>query len=277
MLNRSSAVRLLPLIAGLLLLAAAASAEGPVFDHATHNAGTDTECAACHVEGAASIFPEGSVCSACHEAGFVDKVVFPALSTHGPLWSMNHRPFAKGGSADCASCHQQSDCLECHIAGDADEMGSFGNQMANIHRSDFQVSHPIAARTNPQLCTSCHEVSSCTSCHDRFAPADLAIKSHRRGFTDGTLNGQHALYNETQCATCHPDSVLPAHEWSSNHAREARKNLASCQACHPQGDTCLKCHSARTGLRANPHPADWGSIKDNLEDASNGRTCRRCH
>jgi hypothetical protein len=71
--------------------------------------------------------------------------------------------------------------------------------------------------------------------------------------------------------------VLPTHEWYPNHAREARKNLATCQACHPEGDVCLTCHSARTGLRVNPHPRDWDDIKDRLRDASDNRTCRKCH
>ena len=50
-----------------------------------------------------------------------------------------------------------------------------------------------------------------------------------------------------------------------------------CQACHPEGDVCLTCHSARTGLRFNPHPKDWDDMKDRIRDASDGRTCRKCH
>jgi len=156
-------------------------------------------------------------------------------------------------------------------------MGDFGNALSNVHRSDFQVSHPIAARTDPQLCTSCHETRFCNECHEAFAPEDLAVESHRRGFSDGTLGGAHALFDDSQCATCHSDAVLPSHQWSSRHAREARKNLATCQTCHPEGDICLKCHSARNGLGANPHPADWNDISGRLAKASDGRTCRRCH
>ena len=40
---------------------------------------------------------------------------------------------------------------------------------------------------------------------------------------------------------------------------------------------CLTCHSARTGLLVNPHPKDWGDIKNRLKNASNGKTCRKCH
>jgi len=248
------------------------------FDHADHSTYVvDTPCTTCHVEGAGSIVPETKVCLGCHDQAFVADVKLPGTKTHGPVWALNHRPAAKGDAYDCASCHEQDFCLECHKSGFADEQGAFSNSMTNVHRSDFQVSHPIAARTDPQLCSSCHENRFCVDCHDDFAPADLALSSHRRGFRDGTLDGRHVLFNESQCETCHPNSVLPSHEWSSSHAREARKNLATCQACHPEGNICLKCHSASSGLGANPHPADWNDISGRLEKASGGRTCRRCH
>lgn len=248
------------------------------FDHAAHLSKLDTEsCVTCHVEGAAEIGPTDSVCLECHDQAFVDSVVKPGLKSHGPTWATSHRAAAKSQTSDCAACHQQNFCLDCHKSGFAHEMGDPGNNMINVHRGEFQVSHPIAARTNPQLCASCHEPDFCSECHARFAPADLAVSSHRRGFTDGTLGGAHASFNENQCQGCHPDSVLPAHTWSNQHAREARKNLATCQACHPDGDICLKCHSARTGLMVNPHPKDWDNFSDRLDGASGGKTCRRCH
>ncbi|BCR06773.1 c-type cytochrome [Desulfuromonas versatilis] len=248
------------------------------FDHATHNTYLDpVDCATCHVAGAPSISPDQKVCLECHEQGFVDEVSFPGLKTHGVTWPLTHRPFAKGNTYDCAACHQQSDCLECHKSGFADEQGSFSNSMLNVHRSDFHVTHPLAARTEPQLCSSCHEPSFCSDCHDNFNRNDLALASHRRGFTDGTLDGAHAGFDDSQCQTCHPNSVLPTHQWSGQHAREARKNLATCQSCHPEGDICLKCHSARSGLMVNPHPGDWDDFKGRLDRASGGKTCRRCH
>lgn len=249
------------------------------FDHAAHNTYLDPlDCATCHVAGAPSITPDKKVCLECHDQSFVDGVTFPGLKTHGVTWSLTHRPAAKGNTYDCAACHQQSDCLECHKSGFADEQGSFSNAMLNVHRSDFQVTHPIAARTNPQLCSSCHEPSFCSDCHNNFAPADLAIQSHRRGFRDVQVSGTpHAQFNENQCQICHPNSVLPSHQWSTTHAREARKNLATCQACHPEGDICLTCHSARSGLRVNPHPRDWDDFKNRLDRASDSRTCRKCH
>jgi len=264
-----------------LVLANVGSAFSAEFEHAEHNDYVDNaECSTCHVDGNKSIIPAMSVCLECHDQAFADAVELPALDSHGPLWGLSHRPAAKSNSIDCASCHQQDFCTECHKAGFADEQGAFTNALTNVHRSDFQVSHPIAARTNPQLCSSCHENNYCTDCHNAFAPGDLSIESHRRGWRNVPLV-DHDLYVDDpySCATCHPDSsVLPSSTgWNNAHAREARKNLATCQACHPNGDICLTCHSARNGLMVNPHPKDWNDMSDNLDRASGGKTCRKCH
>lgn len=250
------------------------------FNHTEHLTYMDeVDCVTCHLEGAAEIVPADAVCLACHDQTFVDTVVKPGTKTHGLNWATNHRPFAKSQSADCASCHQQNFCLDCHTSGFADEQGDFGNNMINVHRGEFQVSHPIAARTNPQLCTSCHEPDFCSECHARFAPADLALKSHRRGWSDleGATGVAHETFAANSCQSCHPGSVILGGNWSASHAREARKNLATCQACHPEGDICLTCHSTKSGLGINPHPKDWNDIKNRLENASSGRTCRKCH
>lgn len=266
------------LIISAFLLLLAPVAQAVDFDHAAHQAMEGgPACTDCHKDGADSIKPAEKVCLKCHDQQFLGKVAFGGLKTHGPVWALNHRQSAKAKVIDCEACHQQVDCLGCHKAGFADEMGSFTNNMINVHTSDFHVTHPIAARTDPQRCTSCHEPKFCNDCHNDFAPADLALSSHRRGWRDGTLGGAHALYSPAQCQGCHTNSVLPAHEWSNQHAREARKNLVTCQACHPEGDVCMTCHSAVSGLKVNPHPAGWDKISDRIKDASGGSTCRKCH
>lgn len=256
------------------------------FDHVRQTAqcAPDKPCTVCHQKGADSIVPERKVCLACHQdAAVIEAVLFPAPATHGPAWSLNHSAAARAKAIDCEACHEQADCLDCHAAGFADEMGSFSNAMVNVHRGSFSVSHPIAARTDPRLCTGCHEQRFCQDCHDRFAPEDRAIYSHRRGWGDhlsSSLENTHTelgIIDSSVCEDCHPGSVSGGHEWNEKHGREARKNLATCQACHPEGDICLNCHSAVTGLRINPHPANWDSIKGRVEGASKGRTCRKCH
>ncbi len=258
----------------------AAPALAVQFNHEAHQGFLDVEpaCSYCHKEEAETIVPAKEACLRCHQEDFYAQVTVPGTRTHGPLWAMNHRESAKSGNIDCSACHEQSFCMECHKAGFADEMGELGNNMVNVHRSEFRVTHPIAARTDPQLCSSCHEKQFCVDCHARFAPEDLAIASHRKGWSLLEVVGTpHENFTEDMCQQCHPNSVLPAHQWSSSHAREARKNLVTCQACHPEGNICLTCHSARTGLRVNPHPKDWDDMKDRLRDASDNRTCRKCH
>jgi hypothetical protein len=141
------------------------------FDHDEHMEYLvdDKECSACHKKDARMIVPAKDVCLECHEEDFYAGVTFAGTRTHGPVWSLNHRAPVKGGAVDCSACHEQQYCLECHKAGFADEMGEFGNNMINVHRSEFHVSHPIAARTDPQLCAGCHE--------NRFATPVLRRKT----------------------------------------------------------------------------------------------------
>lgn len=270
---------LIPMLAAGALLAWAAG-----FDHEAHvkEYVDGGDCAACHVAGAPSIIPEIAVCLECHGQEEVGGLSLPAPKTHGPLWALNHRAEAKGNAIDCSACHEQSDCLDCHKAGFSHEQGAFSNNMVNVHRSDFHVTHPIAARTDQNLCSSCHEANYCSDCHDRFqlSRGDIGSPSHRRTFDMGLdVSVGHENFTEAMCDDCHqPDSVSPSyHAWSIGHAREARRSLATCQACHPDGDVCLKCHSARGGLRINPHGDDWGDRKSSLNDAANGKTCRKCH
>jgi len=82
------------------------------FDHGTHQEYiADEPCTTCHLEGADAIVPSQETCLQCHDRSFVEDVAIPAPATHGPLWGLNHRPFAKNAAADCNACHQQSDCL----------------------------------------------------------------------------------------------------------------------------------------------------------------------
>ena len=265
------------LAVALLVLGRPTESGAETFTHEIHlKAIEDVECSQCHKANATEILPSRKVCLDCHDADMIDRVYLPNPASHGPVWSLDHHTFAKLNSSLCFNCHDQEYCIDCHQGSFADEMPERGNLMDKVHRGDFAVSHPIASRTDPQLCNSCHETSYCLDCHQSFAPEDLALSSHRRGFRDRALDPAHAGFDDSQCQVCHPDSVLPTHTWSREHAREARKNLASCQACHPNGDTCLKCHSARSGLGINPHPDNWDNIKNNLDRAGNGRSCRRC-
>jgi hypothetical protein len=54
---------------------------------------------------------------------------------------------------------------------------------------------------------------------------------------------------------------------------EARRNLQSCQACHPDGDVCIQCHQHG---QQNPHPRNWGNINGVYKDR-NTKFCIKCH
>ncbi len=218
-----------------------------------------------------------SECNSCHKSEGVSL-------NHDTDWVRGHRLVAGKGEKNCGECHYQAFCLDCHQGGGIDANLTINNYRRDYipksHRSDWLEIHPLKALDNPQKCYRCHDQKYCIQCHSRFNPASLEFLSHRRQFSDiklSSIGPNHAIFTPAQCQTCHPGGVLPTHAWSGDHAREARRNLQACQACHSDGDVCLTCHSARTGLRVNPHPRNWGAISGNLRSKSAGRTCIRCH
>lgn len=296
----------LVLVAGIVLMGlsvAVAEFKGIVFDHDLHPEYLGFDCTVCHDENLQRITPDPESCMICHDPAYLEDVVYPGKKTHGPAWSLNHGTYAKSGVRHCMECHQDysdkgrkdsnpraTTCYECHTpTGKDSKFGPFGSSIHNVHTSDFYVTHPLAARTDQRRCADCHTESRfCGDCHDDFNRNELALDSHRRAWSDLAVifdrdTAQiHEAFDESQCDSCHRDEnnsiVIPSDRWARGHAIEARKNLATCQACHPTGDTCVKCHSARTGLGVSPHPKGWsGSMSRRLESASKGRTCARCH
>ncbi len=189
-------------------------------------------------------------CTECHQGSDV-------MPNHGAFWMKEHRLSAQKASSNCADCHQQSFCLDCHVGGgiESDLKSSLsrrGEYMPKTHRSDYLSIHSIKATDNPQNCYRCHESSFCTDCHSKIREkGNMKIRSHRKA---GPSN---QIYN-----------------WNSDHAAEVRRNLQSCETCHPDADVCVQCH--RSGM-TNPHPRNWKDISKRYKDESRGRTCRKCH
>lgn len=216
-------------------------------------------------------------CASCHKGEGV-------APTHGADWLREHRVFASKSEKNCADCHDQQFCRDCHTGGGIDADLKTANYRAdyvpNSHRTDFREIHPIKALDNPQTCYRCHESRFCTQCHAKFRGEDLMVLSHRRSWSDlqtAPLGPTHSTFTVNECQTCHPNGLLRKHEWSADHAREARRNLQACQTCHSDGEICMKCHSARRGLMVNPHPRNWNAVKDNYKSRSDGRSCKKCH
>jgi hypothetical protein len=280
--------KIILMIAIMLAAGATLVGAGMRFDHRAHleEYVPGTACVECHLPGAPTIVPDRAVCLNCHDDSVARETEMGAIRTHEVTWALNHGSEARGKAMDCAACHQQKFCLDCHQAGFADEMGNFSNHMLNVHRSDFHVTHPIAARTNPRLCATCHEPRFCSDCHGDFRERTgrASGPSHRRTFTS-TVTGDFAAIHAgmaqagTNCDVCHTQAtVAPSfHDWSVGHARDARKNLNTCQTCHPGGDACITCHSARDGVGFNPHGKGWTKRAGRLENAGGGKTCRMCH
>ena len=189
-------------------------------------------------------------CRDCHSGSGV-------MSNHGAFFVKEHRLLAQKAGNNCADCHEQSFCIDCHKGGGIEpdltrSPSRRGEYMPRTHRSDFISIHSMKAADNPQNCYRCHESKFCSDCHTKTREkGNMKIKSHRKA----GANSQ--IYN-----------------WNSDHAAEARRNLQSCESCHPDADVCVQCHS--TG-KQNPHPRNWRDIKSRYRNESNGRTCKKCH
>lgn len=188
-----------------------------------------------------------SDCNNCHKSEGI-------APNHDSDFVRSHRTFAGKAESNCSQCHNQSWCLDCHQGGgiNADlSTATFGRDyIPKSHRSDFVNIHQLKAQDNPQTCYRCHDQKYCNACHARFPTGSLRIKSHL------------------------PSGSGQTFIWSGEHASEARRNLQSCQSCHPDGDVCLSCHSASSGGRINPHPKSFqgGNISSRTS-----KTCRVCH
>lgn len=187
-------------------------------------------------------------CSSCHKSEGV-------APNHDSDWVRGHRLVAGKANSKCKECHQQSWCLDCHQGGGSGDnltVDNFGRDYKpKSHRSDFIGLHPLKAKDSPQQCYRCHDQKSfCNSCHSRFPMGSLRIKSH---LMLGP-NGQQYSFA------------------IGEHSTEARRNLQSCAACHPEGDVCIQCHSSG---KVRPHPRNWKS--GNLKDRSDGKVCLKCH
>jgi hypothetical protein len=186
-------------------------------------------------------------CNECHKGEGI-------APNHGADFVRDHRVLAGKADKNCNQCHDQAWCLDCHQGGGNGDNLSIGNSGRDYkpksHRSDFISIHPLKAQDNPQQCYRCHDQKYCTACHSRFPKGSLKIKSHLMLGPNG-------------------QKYAPA---LNEHSTEARRNLQSCQTCHPEGDVCIQCHSSG---RVRPHPRSWKA--GNMKDRSNGKVCQKCH
>jgi hypothetical protein len=163
-------------------------------------------------------------CRDCHGGAGI-------MSNHGgPFFVKEHRLLAQKAGSNCADCHQQSFCLDCHKGGNIDSdlrksLSRTGEPMPTTHRSSWISIHPIKAKDDgSQSCYRCHEARFCSDCHNKIRnKGSMNIKSHQ-----AIGNTQRFVF-------------------TADHAAEARRNLQSCQGCHPDAVVCSQCHNMKSG------------------------------
>jgi hypothetical protein len=234
-------------------------------------------------------------CVVCHEA------------LPDPLRSERTRPQMSA----CLSCHEhrkdydEGRCGTCHVdlrKYQLEPLSTFS------HRGDFVREHGAVARTGPDTCAKCHEQTFCTDCHGRTVSTKIEVKLpervdaqfiHRNDFL-----GRHAAEAKAEpatCRRCHGSSFCEGCHQAQNltpfgsnprdphppgwafpgsadfHGTAARRDIASCAACHDQGarSICVDCHRVG-GIGGNPHPPGWDVRHGRNEIARNGM-CRACH
>lgn len=257
------------------------------FSHIVHGREGLTECSRCHLPDALSIIPKRSVCYACHEESSIEETVLGPGQTHTPLWVRAHGAESEMADAQCTKCHNLSFCVDCHKGGELN--ADLKRRTVRLdtapatHTARFRIVHPLKALgERVEQCYTCHAKQECVDCHDSYRSKypGREIVSHQKNETwAGMIEAAGAPDHNfplDQCQDCHPGGALSESDWSSGHAREARRSLSGCQTCHPDGTACMPCHSATTGLMVSPHPRNWKRIQSKFKRES-PEVCDKCH
>jgi len=282
--KRFSALFILILLTIALL--AASQAVAMRFSHIVHDKNEISVCTACHTPGAVSIIPERAKCYECHEEKEIEETVLGPSKTHTPLWVRQHGTDSESAGAQCSGCHTITFCVDCHKGGelglDLKKRTVRLDTVPSTHTSRFRIVHPLKATAEQiETCYTCHSKQDCVDCHESYRNRfpGREIVSHQMSWElliSGADVPNHSAFGLNQCQDCHPGGALSSSDWSREHAQEARRSLTSCQSCHPDGDACLDCHSATTGLMISPHPGNWGKIQTKFRKES-PEVCAKCH
>lgn len=217
-------------------------------------------------------------------------------------WVYQHDDDARRNVAECATCHTRSSCETCHGPGrpsvasalptpgpDAPQGVRVARVMPVGHNETFFDRHGTAAAIGVPDCAGCHAERECVACHDGverpdFHPLDFVVRHGAEAFGNRTeCSACHA--REGFCRDCHSGIGVAASgrsdaafhdaqpDWLLAHGQAARQDLESCVGCHRE-QQCLRCHSARTGWRVNPHGPDFdpGHVAD-----KSTQSCAICH
>ncbi len=245
------------------------------FDHQRHlqMRGIRGQCVPCHsgvVRQESSLFPpmdrcfechehqqqfDRGQCGPCHDALEVKQLVPRTFVRHDRSFLTLHGSEAQRQPRVCQSCHSQQQCDDCHDMTQTSLVEqrhpeAFERQWT--HPADFISRHALEARSQPGRCLTCHKPQTCDGCHLERGVSGIGIDA-RSPHPPGWVGGNPASRDF--------------------HGRAARRDLASCAACHDHGPAtnCIDCHRVG-GSGGNPHPrGNWTSRSSSAE------MCRYCH
>lgn len=231
------------------------------------------QCVKCHAgavgaQGGPPLFPPMSTCLSCHrhkqqfEAGYCTgchraddlRGLKPvSFFSHDGAWMRRHGDTARAEGARCATCHAQTQCDACHEASRpvrAAAVDPLALEKSYPHRFDFLSRHAVESRMTPGQCFTCHARTECDACH-----ASRGVSGAVRG-----------------AANPHPPGWASGLA-SNTHGQAARRDIASCAACHDQGaaSNCVKCHKVG-GIGGTPHPRGFRST-----EPMGSPSCLPCH
>lgn len=207
-------------------------------------------CLGCHQHRAE--FDRGE-CLGCHTLSDLRKLQPVSFMAHDVGWMRRHPVDARSSGATCTLCHAQTQCDSCHDATKRLGPAQVAPEQIDrnfVHRFDFVSRHALESRSQPGSCFTCHARTECDACHaSRGVSASVrgAASPHPPGWASGAV--------------------------SNSHGPAARRDLASCAACHDQGaaSNCVSCHKVG-GVGGTPHPPGWRSTAP-LSSAA----CTPCH
>ena len=322
----------------LMLLASAAllsQISSPGFPHQAHTRFFPL-CEGCHsgiVMGVASkAYPGEDECATCHDGTSARRkrvVLNPRLARTSNL-TFSHTQHRKastqrGKTATCPNCHgvpgaprmsvgapQPAGCMTCH-AGKGESHLSPTMQCATCHlpltraqsvprdkvgqfprpswheANDFLAQHGRGSAERSATCSVCHARNTCERCHANADDVPLIRNLQRDARVADLEAGKPARYFAPGSHT---------REWSTGHARAAKRETKSCSNCHVQS-SCVGCHQSGStsrpviaGLPAVPmrpggkmsvtnisrrvHPAD--NVRTHgVAAATNRSECTQCH
>ncbi|GEM_PF-1214301 len=250
-------------------VSAAPHKPGMVARHINEYKADPKSCLACH--------DHYDSCNECHQAKWAHDKNTNKWDEHGKFFNVD-KP-GQRTNASCAACHTVDYCNngECH------------KTMVDDHAKGWSYTHPMVAKKENQKCRDCHTHSFCITCHQkkiyRYHDSTWGV-SHQTSIQRLSKDKSKAL--KESCGNCHATEFCQkCHvrdskkfkyhdraDWRTNHTKQAKKEEASCIACHGNmkfSPLCQSCHGY-----ALPHPEEvlknHGPIL-----RKNPSECTKCH